>query len=171
MVFTFDSEYNDRLYEARHIGFETALEAIAAGQVISDYPRADRNSPTKRVLIITLGDSTCYLPYLVVGKKWLFQTLYPETQLNRKLAGTERTVPQPVYLNEEEKDIITAARTSKPSTPQKPDASTLSSIRKAAAKALKRERKKRIRISADGPPNTKEHFGEIAGRVGKTGRW
>lgn len=169
MEFTFDLEYNERLYEARHVGFETALEAVAAGRVRADYADANRNDSAERVLVITLGDSSYYLPYRVVGKKWHLQTLYPAAQFDR---GFEReTVQQPGYLNEEEKTIIDRVRNRRPSRLQEPDSTTLAAMRKAAAKLLRRERKGRIRISADGPPKTKEHFGEISGRMGKIGRW
>lgn len=171
MDFAFDPEYNDRLYEERHVGFETALEAISTGKVLFEAALSDQSNSTHRVLVVAIGDNAYYVPYTVADERWRLQTVYPATAFTHLLNNSNPSNHESRYLNDEEREIIEGIRGLHSSGSPKPNVSNLRKMKKGATKALKRQRSRRTRISPDGPPDTEEHFGEIGGRVGKVGRW
>lgn len=170
MEFTFDADYNERLYEVRHVGFETVLEAIARKEVLFDS-RENGDERHRGVLGVAIGDIDYYVPYAVADKTWILETVYPATELNQSPKTHGKQNRETGFLNDEEKEIVGRLRRIHPGALGKPSNSTLSEMKRAATKLLKRLKKGAVRISSDGPPGAKEHFGEIAGRIGKVGRW
>jgi hypothetical protein len=173
MEFTFDPEYNARLYDARRVTFEDALEAISTGDILFhfSYPTEDPGTD-RRVFIVRIAGVSHFVPYIVSGEAWLLETVYPlkDSSVINHRAINETKHPLD-YLNGEERQIIETLDRADFGSASRPGTTELSRFRRTAKKFLKRQKRGKLNISRFDPQQDREHAGKLGSQSGVARRW
>lgn len=147
MEFSYDPDFNQRLFDSRGVTFDDALESLCAGDVMAHFSYPDQKHESERhVLIVSIGGTACFLPYLLSDKGWYLETVCPCEQTpipNRPATAAGRAFE---YLSEEEQAVIERLRRLSLKTLPDEIPGELPRMKRAAKKFLRRERKGQRRV-------------------------
>ena len=78
MVFDFNEEKNEILYDQRGITFHQIIGAIAENGVLLNIKHPNENKyPNQWMMVVNYNDYTYCVPYIVEGETWFLKTIYP----------------------------------------------------------------------------------------------
>lgn len=82
-----NDEKNEWLRATRGLSFELVEEAIAAGEVVDDFPHPSSQRSHQRILVFALGRQHVAVPYVWDGTTRFLKTMYFSRDLDEKYGG------------------------------------------------------------------------------------
>ena len=89
MIYDYNDEKNELLFNTRGITFYQVIEAIERDGILLDFdnPRQDRY-PGQKIMVVSMNDYTYCVPYLIDEDRIFMKTVYPDRRflylLNRE---------------------------------------------------------------------------------------